>query len=144
MAIGSLVQRDPFFAFHRGLGLRRAVPAVTFSPKIDAVETNEEYRILAELPGLTESDFTVEIEDGVLTLKGEKTSPHDESSEEEGVRGYRRRETHRGVFERRLRFGSEVDEDAVRATFANGALEVHVPKRAEVRPEVRTIPVQTS
>ena len=144
MAIGSLVQRDAFFPFHRGFGLRRAVPAVTFTPNIDAVETDEAYRILAELPGLSESDFTLEIEDGTLTLQGEKKSRHESGSEEDAPSGYRRVETRGGRFDRRLRFGVEIDDDAVSATFANGVLEVLVPKRAEARPEVRTIPVQTS
>lgn len=144
MTIGSLVQRDPFFPFHRSFGLRRAVPAATFTPSIDAVETDEEYRIEAELPGLSESDFTVEIEDGVLSLKGEKKSSHERGDEEEESPGYRRVETRRGRFERRLRFGSEIDDDAVSAKFTNGVLEIHVPKRAEARPEVRTVSVQTS
>ena len=141
MAIGSLVHRDPFFAFPRGFGLRRVAPAVTFSPSIDAVETDEAYQITAELPGLDASDFSVEIEDGVLTLKGEKKSRHDD--EAEPASGYRRLETRGGCFERRMRFGSEVDADTVAATFRNGVLEVRVPKRAEARPEVRTISVQT-
>ena len=141
MAIGSLVHRDPFFAFPRGFGLRRVAPAVTFSPSIDAVETDEAYQITAELPGLDASDFSVEVEDGVLTLKGEKKSRHD--ADAEPAAGYRRLETRGGRFERRMRFGSEVDADAVAATFRNGVLEVRVPKRAEARPEVRTIPVQT-
>jgi len=144
MAMGSLVHRDPFFAFPRGFGLRRVAPAVTFTPSVDAVETDEAYQIVAELPGLDASDFSVEIEDGVLTLKGEKKSRHEREGDADSTPGYRRVETRGGRFERRLRFGSEVDAEAVAATFRSGVLEVHVPKRAEARPEVRTISVQTA
>jgi HSP20 family protein len=142
MAMGTLVHRDPFFTLPRGLGLRRAATVTNFSPSVDAVETGEEYRVVAELPGLSESDFAVEIEDGVLTLRGEKKAPHAGDSEEDT--GAWRLETRRGKFQRRLRFGHDVDETAVKAIFSNGVLDVRVPKRAEARPEVRTIPVETS
>jgi len=141
-----LVHRDPLFAFPRGLqlGLRRAAPTAAFTPNVDVVESDAEYRILAELPGLEEADFAVEIEDGVLTLRGEKKPRHPRDDDAESRSGYWRVETRDGCFERRLRFAAEVDEAAVKASFSHGVLDVRVPKRAEARPEVRTIPVQTS
>lgn len=142
MAISSLVHRDPFFPFHRALGLRSASPEAQFTPSVDAVENEAEYRITAELPGLEEDDFKVVIEDGVLTLEGEKKS-HFESDDEEAAGGYRRVETRYGRFVRRLRFGSDVDEAAVKASYKHGVLEVVVPKLVEDR-KVRTIPVTTA
>jgi HSP20 family protein len=140
MAISSLVHRDPFFPFHRPLGLRSSQPESRFMPNIDAVENETEYRVSAELPGLEESDFKVKIEDGVLTLEGEKKSRH-ESNEKR--HGYRRVESRWGHFVRRLRFGAEVDPDGVNASYKNGLLEVVVPKVLQ-EDKVRTIPVTSA
>ena len=142
MAIHSLVHSGPFYPFHRALGLRSAAPGVHFTPSIDSVENEEAYRIPAELPGLDDSDFKVVIEDGVLTLEGEKKSRH-ESGEHEARRGYERVETRWGHFKRRLRFGAEVDEDGVTARYEHGVLEVVVPKVVQQR-KVRTIPVDSA
>ena len=114
--------------------------AAGFVPTLDAVETDTEYRLSAELPGLEEKDFTVEIEEGVLTLKGEKRSRHEANEEGENLR---RAEARYGSFERRVRFDGPVDEDNVRAVFRNGVLEVVVPKPEEVRPQVRTVEITT-
>ena len=144
MAVSSLVYRDPFFPFSRTRGLRNVSPDAVFTPNLDAFENDAEYRITAELPGLEESDFSVEIEDGVLTLKGEKKTRHEEGEGDDDSSGYRRVETRGGRFERRLRFGGEVDSENVKASYKNGVLEVIVPKVVEERPQVRTIPVHTS
>ena len=142
MAISSLVQRDSFFPFQRALGIRHANPVACFTPSIDAVENEVEYRVTAELPGVDESDFDLVIEDGVLTLKGDKKSRY-ESDGDEAQPGYRRVETRWGHFVRRLRFGAEVDEGGVKASYKNGVLEVVVPKVVEEK-KVRTIPVTTA
>ena len=143
MAVTSLVRRNPYFPFHRAFGARTANPEVHFTPRLDAVETDAEYRITAELPGLDEDDFKVVIEDGVLTLEGEKKSRFETEGDEEAEGGYRRVESRWGRFARRLRFGSEVDEDAVKASYKNGVLEVVVPKAAP-ETKVRTIPGTTA
>ena len=57
-----------------------------FVPRLDALETDTEYQLTAELPGLEEKDFSLEIEDGVLTLKGEKHSRFEETGEGGKVR----------------------------------------------------------
>jgi len=144
--MNSLVQRDPFFPFHRAFGTHAANPGAHFTPQIDAVENETEFRVTAELPGLEESDFSVAIEDGVLTVSGDKKSrfeeaaDNDENGESSTRPGYHRVETRWGHFERRLRFGVDVDEEAVKASYKNGVLEVVVPKAAEVA-RARTIPV---
>ena len=147
MAVSSLVHRDPFFPFLRARGPQDAFSHASFTPNIDAVESDDDFRITAELPGLEEGDFSVEIEEGVLTLKGEKKTRIEEGEGDEAptdYRGYRRVETRWGRFERRLRFGVEVDAENVKASYKNGVLEVIVPKVAEERPQVRTIPVHSS
>jgi HSP20 family protein len=110
-----------------------------FVPQIDVTESDEEYRITAELPGLEEKDFEVVLEDDILTLKGEKPV-----SKESAEANYRRAESSTGSFERKLRFQKPIDSKQVTARYKNGVLTVTLPKPEEARPQVRTIPIQTS
>ena len=102
-------------------------------------ETDEEFFVSAELPGLEEKDFDISLEENVLTIKGEKHSEHEEKGE-----GFQHVESASGSFERRLRLHCEVEPDQVKATYKNGVVTVVLPKRPEDRPEVRTVPVTTS
>jgi HSP20 family protein len=108
------------------------------APRMDFSETDEEIRIAAELPGLEETDIEVGLNDGVLTIKGERADERDEEGDE---KGYRHVETFRGQFQRAIRLPAEADEDAVKAVYKAGVLTVTLPKRPEVEPEVRTIPI---
>ena len=115
-----------------------ATPA-TLAPRMDYHETDTEIRIAAELPGLEEKDITVSLEEGVLTIQGERSEEKREDEE-----GFSHVETFRGSFHRALRLKTEVDEDAVKAAYKNGVLTVTLPKVPEVKPEIRTIPVTTA
>jgi len=110
------------------------------APRMDFRETEDEFRIDAELPGLGDADIEVTFEDGVLTIKGERADEQSESSEEAS---YRRRETYRGQFARSVRLPEDVDAEAIKAVYKNGVLSVTIPKPPEVKPEVRTIPITT-
>ena len=114
-------------------------PAKSFVPHVDVVETEDSYRITAELPGLEAGDFEVVVEDDVLTLKGEK-----KRSEENESEGYRRTESVAGSFLRRLRFREPIAEEGLEASYKNGVLTVTLPKPEEARPQVRNIPVETA
>ena len=110
-----------------------------FVPQVDVSETEDAFRVTAELPGVAEDDFEVVLEDGVLLLKGEKKA----RAAEEGSR-YRRAESASGRFERRLRFGDSVDPDAVTASYREGVLEVVLGKPEEAKPRVIQVPIETS
>ena len=121
----------------------------SYDPRLEAVETEEGYEVTAEMPGVAREDLEVTVQEGVLTLKGARRygrpsadaidvgegepEPNDEQDEQDEnvVR-----------FERRIRFNADVDEDAIAARYADGVLEVRVPKRTPPEPEVRTIPVE--
>lgn len=137
---GSILDRwDPWRLFD-DLDLFPGVASertASFTPRVDVTESDEAYRVQAELPGLGEKDFEVVLEDDVLILKGEK---RDERSDAE--QGWRRSETVHGRFERRFRFPTEVAADEVKAEYRNGVLTVTLPKAPGAR--VRTIPIQTS
>jgi len=115
----------------------RAPNAVT--PRVDFSETEDEICIAAELPGLDEKDIEVALEEGVLTIQGER---RDERESEE--KGYKRLETYRGRFHRAIGLASEVDEEAVKAVYKAGVLTVTLPKRAPAEPSVRSIPITSA
>ena len=110
-----------------------------FAPRVDISETDEEFRVTAELPGLEEKDFEVSREGDVLTIKGEKKVAHEEQRE-----GYTHVETFGGSFNRAFRLPVEVDPNAVKADFKNGVLTVTLPKPEEAVEHPRTIPITNS
>ncbi len=106
-----------------GTTLRRWIPAM------DLVETDNAFVLKADLPGLTESDVSIELDDNVLTVSGERKSEH-----EDRKAGYYRVERSYGSFRRSLTLPEGVDPAAVVATFDKGVLEVTVPKPEQQAP----------
>jgi HSP20 family protein len=106
-----------------GATFRRWVPAM------DLVETEDSFVLTADLPGLSESDVNIEVEDNVLTISGERKSEH-----EDRKAGYYRVERSYGSFRRSLTLPEGVDPEAVKATFDKGVLEVTVPKPEQPTP----------
>lgn len=100
-----------------------------WSPTSDVVESKDEIVIKAELPGIDEKNVDVEIEGGVLTIKGERNA---EKETEE--KGYRRVERSYGSFLRAFTLPPSVEPEKVSATFTNGLLEVHLPKKEGAKP----------
>ena len=123
----------------RGFVAPRARRGADFAPHLDVRESEDGFRVAVELPGVEQKDIEVTLEDGVLTIKGERK---DERDEEEA--GSRHVESLRGSFRRSLRVPEEVDQEAVKASYRNGVLELTLPKVPEAKPEVRTIPVTVS
>ena len=108
----------------------------TLSPHVDVKETDKEIVVEAELPGMDEKDISLALQDGVLTIRGEKKHEYDVEKE-----NYRVMERRYGSFQRSLRLPDTVDEDKVEAGFGNGVLKVIVPKRPEAIGKQRTIPI---
>jgi HSP20 family protein len=90
---------------------------------MDLVETEEAFVLKADLPGLTEADVNVELDNNVLTISGERKGEH-----EDHKAGYYRVERSYGSFRRSLTLPEGVDPETVKATFDKGVLEVTVPK----------------
>ena len=114
-----------------------------FRPAFEAVELEDAYRVTADLPGVDPADLEVTVEDGVLHVKGQRRF-EEESTQEESAPGRVTRVDARGRFERRFRFPGDIVESDVKATYRHGVLTVTIPKPAEAKPEVRTIPVETA
>ncbi len=105
-------------------------------PAMDLVETDEHFILKADLPGLSEEDVTIEVEDRVLTVSGERKAEHETSKE-----GYHRVERAFGAFSRSLTLPEGVDPEAVAASFDRGVLEVRIPKPEQRKPRKISIGV---
>ena len=105
-------------------------------PPMDLVETEDDFVLRADLPGLTEGDVKIELEDNVLTVSGERKAEHEERKE-----GYYRVERASGSFSRSLTLPEGVDPETVKASFEKGVLEVRIPKPEERKPRKVAISV---
>jgi HSP20 family protein len=103
-------------------------------PRLDVAETDKEITVTAELPGLDEKDVEVLLEDGVLTLRGEKRAETEDKDRQLSERYY-------GRFERRISLDSEVQADKVTARFKEGVLNVSLPKDPSAQPKARRIEI---
>ena len=106
-------------------------------PSMDVKETDKEISIEAELPGLDEKDVSLTIQNGVLTIEGEKKFEHEEEKE-----NYHVMERRYGGFQRSLRIPDTVNEDKIEARFDKGVLKVVLPKRPEAASEQRKIAIK--
>jgi HSP20 family protein len=122
---------DFFHAPLAGLGLG----ATLQWPTVEVSQTDKEIRITAEVPGMSEKDVELLVEDGVLTLRGEK-----KSESEDRDRGYSER--FYGRFERRIALPSGVEEEKAQAEFRDGVLTVTMPRTGEAE-RGRRIPINT-
>lgn len=104
-------------------------PARRWAPAMDLLETDEQFVLRADLPGMSESDVNIELEDNVLTVSGERRSEHEADGE-----GFHRVERAFGSFSRALTLPKGVDPEGVTAAFENGVLEVRIPKPEQRRP----------
>src|SRR5579875_3228187 len=103
---------------------------------MDLVETGDHFVLRADLPGMSESDVNIELEDNVLTISGERKAEHEERKE-----GFYRVERASGNFSRSLTLPEGVDPNAVTAHFDKGVLEVRIPKPEERKPRKVSINV---
>lgn len=98
-------------------------------PAMDLVEGDDHFVLKADLPGLSEEDVAIEIQDNTLTVSGERHAEH-----EERERGWYRVERSFGRFSRSLTLPEGVDRDAVTAEFDKGVLSVRIPKPEQTQP----------
>ena len=96
---------------------------------MDLVETDDHFVLKADLPGLSEEDVHIDVEDDVLTVSGERKAEHEDKRE-----GYVRVERSYGAFRRSLTLPEGVDPEAVSASFDRGVLEIRIPKPEERKP----------
>jgi HSP20 family protein len=106
---------------------------------MNIVETAKEMTVTAELAGMDQKDIDVSVEDGVLTIRGEKN----DEREHEDKKVYLC-ECNYGSFQRSFALPSNVDTDKIAAEFEKGVLKIHLPKDGEVTPKGRKVEIKTT
>ncbi|WP_028915978.1 Hsp20/alpha crystallin family protein [Pseudoxanthomonas sp. J35] len=106
-----------------------------WAPRVDIREEAERFVIFADIPGVDPKDIEVQMDKGILSIKGERA---DESATE--GEGWSRRERAWGAFHRRFALPDSADPDGITATGRNGVLRIDIPKRPQATP--RRIQVQ--
>jgi HSP20 family protein len=144
----SLIRWDPFAdvesLFNRmlprlGRGPRLSLEedgGVTFewSPSADISETDKEYLVRVDLPGMKKEDVKVTYTDGLLTIQGERKQHKEESNEK-----FHRVENSYGSFSRAFSLPDNIKADAIRCESKEGVLSVHIPKSEQKKPKEITV-----
>ena len=107
-------------------------------PKMDVSETDKEFKITAELPGVEEKDIDVSISNEMLTIKGEK-----KAEKEEKKPNYYRMERSYGTFQRSIPLPTEVEKDQVQASFKKGVLNIVLPKSEKAVKESKKVTIKS-
>ena len=109
------------------------------SPRVDIAESRNGLELTAELPGIEPKDVSVEIEDGVLTLRAERKV---ERKEEDKEKRWHLVERQSGTYLRRFALPFDADPDKVEARFDKGVLHVAIPRPAEPKPAAKRIEIK--
>ena len=125
---------DEFFSAQAPAGALSDSLTGTWNPAVDVFEEDAAYVIKAELPGIDKKDITLDVNDGVLTLKGERN--HEAEVKKET---YYRREMAYGTFQRSFRLPVDVNADLIKADYKDGVLRISIPKPEERKPRQITV-----
>ncbi|HXF93425.1 MAG TPA: Hsp20/alpha crystallin family protein [Nitrospiraceae bacterium] len=115
---------------------KEALTVADWIPAVDISESEGEYLIKAELPGVKKEDIKVTLQEGVLTIQGER-----KQEKEEKGRKYHRIERSYGTFMRSFTLPDSVDDSKVSAEFKDGLLYLHVPKSEKAKPKAIEVKV---
>ena len=129
-----MAQMSPMLAHALGLHARQQgndrAMTTAWAPALDISERKDAYLVTVELPGVEAEDLDITMEDGLLTIKGERQFTS-ESSEQQ----FHRVERRYGAFRRSITLPAQVQADHIEATFDNGVLQIVVPKAEEAKPK---------
>lgn len=106
-------------------------------PNVDIAESDKEYTITVEVPGVDKEGIQISLDDGTLTIRGEK-----KQEKEEKNKNYHRIERSYGSFQRVLSLPNDADSEKIDATFKNGVLTLTLPKIPGAQPSIKTIPIR--
>lgn len=112
------------------------IAAADWAPLVDVSEDDKEFLVKAELPGLKKEEVKVTVEDGVLTISGER-----KSEKEEKTKKYHRIERAYGKFERSFTLPDKADPSKVTADFKDGVLQVHLAKTDKTTSAAREVQI---
>jgi len=100
--------------------------SAVWAPQTDLVETDEEFQLRLDVPGMSKEDIDINLQNGTLTVSGERTSERTDEGED-----YVRVERAFGTFHRTFTLPEAVDEQNIEATYEDGVLRISVPKTEE-------------
>ena len=127
---------EEFFGrYGRSMGMPRrtnqeVLATGDWAPRVDVAETEREFTINAEIPDVKKADVKVTVDNGVLSIRGER---HQEKEEKD--KKFHRIERAYGTFTRSFRLPDNVDETGIDAEFKNGMLKLSIPKLEEAKPK---------
>jgi HSP20 family protein len=128
-----MAQMSPMLAHALGLHAQkrneRAMPTA-WAPALDISERKDAYLVNVELPGLKPEDLDITMEDGLLTIQGERDFAHDSSEQQ-----FHRVERRYGAFRRSITLPAHAMAEGIQASFEDGVLQILVPKAEEAKPK---------
>jgi HSP20 family protein len=101
-----------------------------WAPALDISERKDAYLVTVELPGVEPDDLQITLEDGLLTIQGERHFAHDSTEQQ-----FHRVERRYGAFRRSITLPAQVQAEQIEASFDNGVLQILVPKMEEAKPK---------
>lgn len=133
---------DMFDRYTRSLSLPRrgsqeVMATGDWAPRVDIVETDKAFNIKAEIPEVKKEDVKVTVDNGVLTIKGERKQEKEDKSKK-----FHRIERFFGSFTRSFTLPDNVDENKIDASFKDGMLTLTIPKTEETRPKAMEVKIR--
>lgn len=122
---------------HPQAGSQEVIATGDWSPRVDIAETDEAFVIKAEIPEVNKEDVKVTVDNGVLTIQGERK----QEKEEKGKK-FHRVERYYGSFTRSFTLPDNVDETKIKASFKDGMLNLQIHKSEKVKPKVIQVKVE--
>ena len=133
---------DVFGRYARALsvpssGSQEIMATGDWAPRVDIAETDKEFTIKAEIPDVKKEDVKISVENGVLSIKGER-----KQEKEEKDKKFHRVERFYGTFTRSFSLPDNVDENKIEAAFKDGVLNLQIPKTEEEKPKALEVKVK--
>jgi HSP20 family protein len=128
-----MAQMSPMLAHALGLHAQQGngrAATTAWAPALDISERKDAYLVTVELPGVEPDDLEITLEDGLLTIQGERHFAHDSSEQQ-----FHRVERRYGAFRRSITLPAQVQAEQIEASFDNGVLQIMVPKAEEAKPK---------
>jgi HSP20 family protein len=131
--MAQMAQMSPRLAHALGLHAQQGSGregTAAWAPPLDISERKDAYLVTVELPGVEADDLDITLEDGLLTIQGERHFAHDSSEQQ-----FHRVERRYGAFRRAITLPAQVQAEQIQASFENGVLQIVVPKMEEAKPK---------
>ena len=113
----------------RYIGTSHVAEARNWTPHVDITESDDSFRVAADVPGVKPEDMEISLHQGVLTIRGERSTDNEVKTD-----SFTRRERTRGTFIRQFNLPDSADQETVKARAVDGVLEVVIPKAKQAKP----------